>query len=148
MKVIIVAAGLGSRLNPLTNDKPKGLLKIKGKSILERQLEILRQCGVRDISIVRGYKGEKINVEFVKTISDQEAVLRVYERGVGVTNSCGTGTCAAVVAGTILGKFPEKTPITVHNDGGDLIITYTGENVFMEGPIERAFKGIVERIEI
>ena len=91
---------------------------------------------------------KKINVEFVKTISDQEAVLRVFERGVGVTNSCGTGTCAAVVAGTILGKFTENTPITVHNDGGDLTITYTGETVFMEGPIERAFKGIVERIEI
>jgi len=90
----------------------------------------------------------KINVEFVKTISNQEAVLRVFERGVGVTTSCGTGTCAAVVAGTIIGKFTEKTPITIHNDGGDLIITYTGETVFMEGPIERAFKGIVERIEI
>jgi len=91
---------------------------------------------------------KKINVEFVKTISDQEAVLRVFERGVGVTNSCGTGTCAAVVAGTIIGKFPENTPIRVHNDGGDLIITYTGETVFMEGPVERAFKGIVEQIEI
>jgi len=91
---------------------------------------------------------KKINVEFVKTISDQEAVLRVFERGVGVTNSCGTGTCAAVVAGTIIGKFPGNTPVRVHNDGGDLIITYTGETVFMEGPVERAFKGIVERIEI
>ncbi len=91
---------------------------------------------------------KKINVEFVKTISDQEAVLRVFERGVGVTNSCGTGTCAAVVAGTIIGKFTENIPIRVHNDGGDLIITYTGETVFMEGPVERAFKGIVEQIEI
>ncbi len=91
---------------------------------------------------------KKINVQFVKIISGQEAVLRVFERGVGVTNSCGTGTCAAVVAGTILGKFTENTPITVHNDGGDLTITYTGETVFMEGPIERTFKGIVERIEI
>lgn len=91
---------------------------------------------------------KKINVEFVKIISDQEAVLRVFERGVGVTNSCGTGTCAAVVAGTMIGKFTENTPIRVHNDGGDLIITYTGETVFMEGPVERSFKGIVERIEI
>jgi diaminopimelate epimerase len=91
---------------------------------------------------------KKINVEFVKIISDQEAVLRVFERGVGVTNSCGTGTCAAVVAGTMIGKFTENTPIRVHNDGGDLIITYTGETVFMEGPVERSFKGIVEQIEI
>ena len=91
---------------------------------------------------------KKINVEFVKILLDQEAVLRVFERGVGVTNSCGTGTCAAVVAGTMVGKFTENTPIRVHNDGGDLIITYTGETVFMEGPVERSFKGIVEQIEI
>lgn len=91
---------------------------------------------------------KKTNVEFVKILSDTEARLRVFERGVGVTNSCGTGTCAAVVAGTILGKFKKNTPITVHNDGGDLIITYTGETVFMEGPVERSFKGVVEKIII
>ncbi|TFG02844.1 MAG: diaminopimelate epimerase [Promethearchaeota archaeon] len=90
----------------------------------------------------------KINVEFVKILSDTEAQLRVFERGVGMTNSCGTGTCAAVVAGTIQNKFKKDTPITVHNDGGDLIITYTGETVFMEGPVERVFKGVIEEIEI
>lgn len=66
MKVIIIAAGLGSRLNPLTNDKPKCLLKIKGKSILERQLEALRECGINNISVVRGYKGKMINFPGIK----------------------------------------------------------------------------------
>jgi len=90
----------------------------------------------------------KINVEFVKIHSENEATLRVFERGAGITNSCGTGTCAAVVAGTIQGKFKENTPVTVHNDGGDLIITYTGETVFMEGPVEKSFKGVVEILEL
>jgi len=90
----------------------------------------------------------KVNVEFVKVLSETESVLRVYERGVGITKSCGTGTCAAVVAGTKLGKFKEKTPITVHNDGGDLTITYTGETVFMEGSVERVFKGVIEKLEV
>ena len=90
----------------------------------------------------------KVNVEFVKVLSETESVLRVYERGVGITKSCGTGTCAAVVAGTKLGKFKEKTPITVHNDGGDLTITYTGETVLMEGPVERVFKGVIEKLEV
>ena len=90
----------------------------------------------------------KINVEFVKVQSETEATLRVFERGVGITNSCGTGTCAAVVAGTLQGKFKENTPVVVHNDGGDLIITYTGESVYMEGPVERSFRGIVEKISI
>lgn len=90
----------------------------------------------------------KVNVEFVKVLSETESTLRVYERGVGITKSCGTGTCAAVVAGVKLGKFKEKAPITVHNDGGDLIITYTGETVFMEGPVERVFKGVIEKLEV
>ena len=90
---------------------------------------------------------KKTNVEFVKVLSKDEAVLRVFERGVGVTNSCGTGTCAAVVAGTILGKFNLNTPVTVHNDGGDLKITYNGKTVYMEGPTEKVFKGVIDRIE-
>jgi len=90
---------------------------------------------------------KKTNVEFVKVLSKEEAVLRVFERGVGVTNSCGTGTCAAVVAGTILGLFNLNTPVTVHNDGGDLTITYNGKTVFMEGPAIKVFKGVIDRIE-
>lgn len=88
----------------------------------------------------------KTNVEFVKIHSPTEATLRVFERGVGITKSCGTGTCAAVVAGTILGFLEENAPILVHNDGGDLRITYDGKTVLMEGPIIRAFKGVVENL--
>jgi len=90
----------------------------------------------------------KVNVEFVKAISKEESIVRVFERGVGITKSCGTGACATVVAGTILGIFNERVPITVHNDGGDLKITYTGKRVFMEGSIEKVFDGVLERIEI
>ncbi|MFX0047420.1 MAG: diaminopimelate epimerase [Candidatus Hermodarchaeota archaeon] len=90
---------------------------------------------------------KKTNVEFVKVLSNEEAILRVFERGVGITNSCGTGTCASVVAGTTLGLFKKNSPVTVHNDGGDLIIIYDGKSVFMEGPAEKVFDGIIERIE-
>ncbi len=90
----------------------------------------------------------KTNVEFVQILSDTEAILRVFERGVGITKSCGTGTCAAVVAGTISGSLKENHPIIMHNDGGDLLITYTGKTVLMEGPAIRVFKGVIERIEL
>lgn len=60
MKAIIVAAGQASRLMPITNDKPKCLLEIGGKTIMERQLEVLRQCGIDDIVVVRGYKKEML----------------------------------------------------------------------------------------
>jgi len=94
------------------------------------------------------YFPNKTNVEFVKIISNEEAILRVFERGVGITNSCGTGTCAAVVAGTELGLFKKNLPITIHNDGGDLIITFTGKTVFMEGPVTKVFFGTIEQLII
>ncbi len=90
----------------------------------------------------------KTNVEFVQVISKTEGFLRVFERGVGITNSCGTGSCASVVAGTILGRFENNAPVLIHNDGGDLKITYDGKNVFLEGPVEKVFNGIMENVMI
>ena len=58
MKAIIVAAGPGSRLNPFTNERPKCLLNISGRAILERVLEASRDNGIKDIVVVRGYKKE------------------------------------------------------------------------------------------
>ncbi|MFO8018394.1 MAG: diaminopimelate epimerase [Promethearchaeia archaeon] len=91
---------------------------------------------------------DKVNVEFVKVISENESKLRVFERGVGITYSCGTGTCASVVAGTLLNKFKKNSPVIVHNDGGDLKITYTGKTVFLKGPIKKVFMGHIEQLEI
>ncbi len=65
-KAIILAAGMGTRLRPLTEDLPKCMLEFGGKTLLQRQLEAYRQCGVTDISIVRGYKKEKIDYEAIK----------------------------------------------------------------------------------
>jgi len=61
MKVIIVAAGPGSRLRPLTDEKPKCLLEVGGKTILQRALDALRKNGINDIVIVRGHKKDAIN---------------------------------------------------------------------------------------
>ena len=61
MKAIIIAAEPGSRLKNLTNDKPKCLLEIAGKSLLQYQIDTLRSCGITNISVIKGYKKEKIN---------------------------------------------------------------------------------------
>ena len=61
MKAIIVAAGPGSRLNPLTNERPKCLLEVGGKTILERALEALRANGIERIAVVRGYCSQLID---------------------------------------------------------------------------------------
>ena len=62
---IILAAGLGSRLLPLTKDKPKSLIKFAGKTLLETQIELFRENGIQDISIVTGYNKDKFSLKDV-----------------------------------------------------------------------------------
>ena len=59
--VIIIAAGLGSRLKKYTNDLPKCMLDFGGKTLLQRQIEAYESCGLNNISVIRGFKKEKIN---------------------------------------------------------------------------------------
>ena len=66
MKTIILAAGMGTRLGKYTENLPKCMLEFAGKTLLERQVETLRKAGITDISVVRGYQAEKINVSGVK----------------------------------------------------------------------------------
>lgn len=65
MKAIILAAGRGSRLCNLTDDRPKGLVSVGGRPLLEWQMEALRGAGISDITIVRGYRGDAIMYENV-----------------------------------------------------------------------------------
>ena len=59
-RAIILAAGLGSRLHPYTSDRPKSLVNLSGKSLLERQLSVLRRAKIEDIILVGGYKSDKL----------------------------------------------------------------------------------------
>jgi len=61
MKAIIIAAGMGSRLYPLTKDKPKCMLEINGKTLLQYQIDALKGAGIDKISVIKGYKEEIIN---------------------------------------------------------------------------------------
>ncbi len=60
MKAIILAAGVGSRLNPLTNNKPKCLVNVAGSPILSYQLKAFIKAGIKNINILAGYKGEQV----------------------------------------------------------------------------------------
>ena len=61
LNAIILAAGKGKRLSPLTNDKPKCLVELFGKPFLEWQIETFQNSGITDITIVSGYKSDLIN---------------------------------------------------------------------------------------
>lgn len=66
MKAIILAAGKGSRLGKISAGKPKCLIKIEDSTLLEIQINILHACGIDDVSVVRGYEGDKIDIPGLK----------------------------------------------------------------------------------
>jgi len=72
MKAIILAAGMGTRLGKYTENLPKGMLKFAGKSLIERQLGVLKASGVEDIVIVKGYAPDKINFPGVKYFVNED----------------------------------------------------------------------------
>jgi phosphoenolpyruvate phosphomutase len=69
---VILAAGASQGLLPLTEELPKPMLDIKGKTILERQIEVLNACGVKDIAVVRGYKKDAIKLPNVRYYDNDE----------------------------------------------------------------------------
>ena len=80
MKVIIIAAGVGSRLGDLTKNLPKPLLDVNGKSILEHQIELFRKFGIEDIVIVTGHKKDKFRLKDVKYVHNPN-YLNVEQAG-------------------------------------------------------------------
>ncbi len=90
----------------------------------------------------------RVNAGFLQIVSRSEVKLRVFERGSGETLACGTGACAAVVAGIRLGWLDEA--VEVHTHGGDLRIEWAGltqgleASVFMTGPAQTVFEGEIE----
>ena len=74
MKAIILAAGQGTRLRPLTDDKPKCLVELAGKPLLDHQLEVMRAAGVNDIHVVAGYRADQLDrPEFTRHINKRYA---------------------------------------------------------------------------
>ena len=68
---IILAAGFGSRLLPLTEDKPKSLIEFGGKTLLERNVEMFKKHGIDDITIITGYKKEKIDLSNINYVENK-----------------------------------------------------------------------------
>ncbi len=85
---------------------------------------------------------KRVNTEFIKVLSPNEVRMRVWERGAGETWACGTGACAATVAGALAGKNGRK--VTVHLKGGDLLIEWRENNrIYMTGGAEEVFCGVI-----
>jgi carbamoyl-phosphate synthase large subunit len=87
---------------------------------------------------------ERVNTEFVTVLDDHTIKMRVWERGSGETWACGTGACAVAVAACENGYCKKGDDIKIKLKGGDLIINYTDETVYMTGNAEKVFDGEVE----
>lgn len=84
---------------------------------------------------------QRTNVHFVRADSPAEFTMRTWERGSGVTLACGTGACAACVAGVRTGRCERRS--TAHLPGGDLALNWCEEDdcVYMTGPAVEVFEG-------
>ena len=87
---------------------------------------------------------ERVNTEFVTVLDEHTIKMRVWERGSGETWACGTGACAVAVAACENGFCKKGEDIKVKLKGGDLIINYTDDTVYMTGNAEKVFEGEVE----
>ncbi len=87
---------------------------------------------------------QQVNVGFMQVLSREAIKLRVFERGAGETLACGTGACAAVVAGIQQGLLAAR--VDVHMRGGNVTIAWAGpgEPVLMTGPAQTVFEGEIE----
>lgn len=87
---------------------------------------------------------KRVNAGFMQVVDRHNVNLRVFERGVGETLACGTGACAAVVAGIRRGLL--DTPVAVQTHGGELVISWAGPGkpVMMTGPAVSVFEGEIE----
>jgi len=88
---------------------------------------------------------DRTNVDFVLLNEKKrnEISVRTYERGVGETLSCGTGSTASVLALNMLGYVNTNEPVTVHTKGGDLVVELKEEGAYLVGPAEVVCEGEV-----
>ena len=86
---------------------------------------------------------QRTNTEFIQVIRSEYVKMRVWERGAGVTLACGTGACAAVVAGVLVGKCDRATAVEL--PGGILEIEWAevSGRIYMTGPAQRVFTGCI-----
>jgi diaminopimelate epimerase len=87
---------------------------------------------------------ERVNVGFMQVLAKDTIRLRVYERGAGETLACGSGACAAMVAGHMQGLLAKRVKVVLN--GGELVVSWAGigQPVLMTGPATTVYQGRIE----
>jgi choline kinase len=122
MKMIILAAGRGSRMEDLTADRPKCLVQLGGKALLDWQVDAARFIGIEDIYLVRGYRREKLNREDLNTIDN----IRWNETNMVISLQCAASVLSISPCLISYGDIVYHPDIleSLVGQQGDVVITY------------------------
>jgi diaminopimelate epimerase len=128
--------GIGIQLSVLSMGNPHAVLIVD--SVETAKVEELGPSIERHVRFPR-----RVNVGFMQVVDRGKIKLRVYERAAGETLACGTGSCAAVVAGIRRGLLDNRVEVTTR--GGKLRVEWNGTGaVKMQGPAQKVFEGVAE----
>lgn len=122
MKAIILAAGRGSRMGTLTDNKPKCLVELSGKTLLQWQLDTLRGAGIYEIGIVRGYLANQLSISDIKFFEN----IRWKQTNMVVSLECAKewlldNTCIVSYSDIV---YSIDTVNILNKSYGDIVITY------------------------
>ena len=117
MKAIILSAGQGKRLMPLTADRPKCILPIMGQTLIEWQIDELAKCGIDQVTVVVGYRADKVE-EILCSRYDRNRVRTVYNEAYAVSDNL-------------------VSCWTVHNEMDEEFILLNGDNLFEAAVLQR-----------
>jgi mannose-1-phosphate guanylyltransferase len=131
LRAIILSGGLGMRLRPLTDDKPKALVPVNGRPISEYQIEwLVNKGGVDAVTFACGYKWEKLREHFGNSFSGVPVDYSVEEEPLGTGGGIkralvkhGSEDCFVVTNGDIVTDLPLKTMIDGYQQAGGVTVT-------------------------
>jgi NDP-sugar pyrophosphorylase family protein len=129
MKAIILAGGLGMRLRPLTDDRPKALIQVKGRPISEYQIEwLVKEGGVDSVTFACGYKWERLKDHFANAFKGTPIDYSVEEEPLGTGGAIRKALSQnpaeetfVVANGDIVTDLPLARMIDAHKQSGDIV---------------------------
>ncbi|MDG6901759.1 MAG: nucleotidyltransferase family protein [Nitrososphaerota archaeon] len=128
MKALILSGGMGMRLRPLTDDRPKALVSVNGRPISEYQIEwLVKEGGIESVTFACGYKWERLKEHFGSNFHGTPISYSVEEEPLGTGGAvkkalkeADFGELLLVVNGDIFSDLPLKRMVDAHNEAGDV----------------------------
>ena len=121
MKAVILAAGRGSRLASLTENQPKCFTRLKGKPLIEWQLQALRAAGIQDIAVVTGYQAHRFHYDLTYFFNDQWSKSNMVTSLVSASSWLEHETCIASYSDIV---YSTDVIRSLQATTGDIVISY------------------------